>query len=198
MIRRLSILVALLLTAVLPIAAQQPVSHQTLSVSNTGAVGLAAATISPANVGPVSSCVLAVEGGPIRYWVDGTAPTASSGFLANVGNVFSLPSQAYIAQFQAIATTAAAATTLQVSCARGAASSAGAAMASDLGLQPLNTQNPFAPLQLIGGFDASGSNGTMRAAAVAPGGSLYVAVSPGLPLPPCNPVRTVNCQPKGF
>jgi hypothetical protein len=121
-------LVALSALWATPAIAQQPVSHQTISVTNVASGGptIASATLVDSSGTPVSACVVAVEGSQLRYWVDGTTPTSSTGFLVSPGSQIPLPFHAWAANFQAIALTVMGAT-LQVSCATGTVGPASAA-----------------------------------------------------------------------
>lgn len=113
-----ALLIVAFVALALPAAAQQIVSHETTAVSSASAVGLLPATLSPAGVGNVSQCAISVENGAIRFWLDGTAPTSTSGHLTAAGGApIVLPTNALAVGFQAIAVNQAA--VLQTSCARG-------------------------------------------------------------------------------
>lgn len=101
------------------LAAQQPVSHETVTVGSISATGLAATTVSPSGVGQVSSCAFTVEGGPIRVWVDGTDPTASTGHWFAIGALVVMTTYLAAKQFRVIAVNASA--TLQATCLKGGA-----------------------------------------------------------------------------
>ena len=55
-------------------------------------------------VSPPVGAVITVETAQIRWWDDGTDPTASEGYLSNVGAVITLDSPARAAGFRAIRT----------------------------------------------------------------------------------------------
>ena len=49
--------------------------------------------------------IITVETAPIRYWTDGTVPTAANGHLLNVGDVLELTSRGEVRNFSAIRST---------------------------------------------------------------------------------------------
>jgi len=53
---------------------------------------------------PANGAILSVETAPIRYWTDGTTPTATTGHLAEVGDVVELHSRGEVRNFSAIRT----------------------------------------------------------------------------------------------
>lgn len=75
-----------------------PVTHETLTVSST-AVGLTAAKYANG----VLFAYVTVETSPIRFWIDGTNPTAAQGILLLAGEAVELDSPAEITNFRAIA-----------------------------------------------------------------------------------------------
>ena len=91
------------------------ISHESLTIANT-AVGISAAvhTVSDQKV---SKCVGRLETAQVRYWSDGTAPTASVGILLEVGDVITLNNWATIKNFRAIRTGAVSGV-LSVECAK--------------------------------------------------------------------------------
>jgi len=114
----LALLLAFLVACAAPAWAQQPVSHETTAVSNSTAVGLLASTTNPTGAGPITECAISVENGAIRFWVDGTAPTGTSGHLVAAGGPpIVIMSISAATGFQAIAINQAAA--LQTTCFRG-------------------------------------------------------------------------------
>lgn len=114
--RRLLAIVALATVCAARVAAQQPVSHQTLTVTNAVAVGLATATINP-DTGQITTCQFTVEGGPVRVLADRTAPSAASGFWFSPGANVLMTAYVVAKQFLAIAVGPQAA--LQIMCMRG-------------------------------------------------------------------------------
>lgn len=77
----------------------RPFSFETVTVADT-AISLTAGTYTTA-----IRAVISVETATLRYRVDGTAPTASVGHIANDGDVIILESSIAISNFQAIRTT---------------------------------------------------------------------------------------------
>jgi hypothetical protein len=73
-----------------------PFDHETLTVAAT-AVGLTTATYLDA-----IRAEMTLETGQIRYWSDGTDPTATVGRIVEIGNIIILNSAAQIANFNAI------------------------------------------------------------------------------------------------
>lgn len=186
---RLALVASVVLTLASPARAQRPASHQTLTVTIDQAVGFLSSTTAPSGVA-VSGCRLTVEGGPVRYWTDGTTPTTMSGHLANAGTQFFLVSYPETTLFRALATNGPA--TIQATCYDGAVPPA---PASDASLFAANTLSKSIVGPVMQGVDAAG---VVRALAVSAFGEIALKFNGRLPLPPCNPVRTTNCQPKGF
>lgn len=85
----------------------RPIAKETLTVSST-ALPLAAP---PAN-GAANCAVITVETDQVRFWVDGSTPTASVGHLLNVGDELELRGGDELTKFRVIRVTADA--TLQV------------------------------------------------------------------------------------
>ncbi len=75
-------------------------THETLTVG-ASSVPLTASVY--AALFAVNSATITIESANIRFWIDGTAPTASVGHLANSGDVVKLSGQD-IKNFNAIAT----------------------------------------------------------------------------------------------
>ena len=75
-----------------------PFAHETLTVADT-AVDLTSATYSDA-----TRAEMTLETAQIRFWVDGTDPTASVGIPVEIGDTIVLNSAAQIANFKAIRT----------------------------------------------------------------------------------------------
>lgn len=76
-----------------------PTGSQSLTVS-TASVGL---TIpNSAGLAKSMAAYLTVEGGPIRFWVDGTAPTNATGHLLNDGDQLELTDRDELSKFRAI------------------------------------------------------------------------------------------------
>ena len=59
-------------------------AHETIAVSNV-AKGLTVATFSPASGPGAQGALIAVEGGAVRFWVDGTDPTVAVGDVPATG-----------------------------------------------------------------------------------------------------------------
>lgn len=188
-ITRLSVVGLIALLAWTPLAsAQSAVSHETVTTSPNAAVSFSASTTT-VGAAVVTACRVSVEGSPIRYWTDGGTPTSTGGHLINVGAQFIL-SGGEAKRFSVIATTSAGA--LQATCYLGDQAPTAAA---DSGMAVQNVAGTVMPGHLLVGLDPSG---ILRALTVTSFGELATRSSPGLPLPLCNPVRSTNCQPKGF
>lgn len=76
-------------------------AHETIAVSST-AVGLTVATFSPASGPGAQGALIAVEGGAVRFWVDGTDPTAAVGVPAAAGTTITLNGQNGLRGFRVI------------------------------------------------------------------------------------------------
>ena len=88
--------------------APKPTNHETLTIQNTaGGTPLTALK----TVGAIQAYI-SVETASIRYWLDGSAPTATQGILLEKGDAVALQSSEEIAGFLAIAVSDAA--TVQV------------------------------------------------------------------------------------
>ena len=74
--------------------------HESITVDNTaGGVALTAATIVGSNI-----ALLTIEDAPMRYTVNGTAPTTTVGHLVQPGDVIKLGSEDEMRKFRAIRT----------------------------------------------------------------------------------------------
>jgi hypothetical protein len=71
-------------------------ASESLSVAGT-AVGFTAATRGGAN-----NAFVVVEGGSVRFWADGTTPTATVGAVLNHGDTLELDDGEQVTQFLAI------------------------------------------------------------------------------------------------
>jgi len=60
--------------------------------------------LTPEKYGTCRFAFVTVEAAPIRYWVDGSDPTAEEGHLVNAGDAITLDSNSDIANFKAIRT----------------------------------------------------------------------------------------------
>lgn len=111
----LSIVAACAATAA---AQTQPVSHETVAVSTITAVGFATTTLNPAGVGQVSSCLVTIETGAVRMWLDrSTTPTSTSGLGYSPGTQLFIVGNLALSQLRAIAIGQSA--TMQAQCMRG-------------------------------------------------------------------------------
>lgn len=88
-----------------------PFSKETgLTIAGT-AVGITDSVHTPTDGSPVATAaVVTVETAPIRFWIDGSTPTASQGHLAQPGAEITLESHAEVKNFLAIRSTATSAT----------------------------------------------------------------------------------------
>lgn len=78
---------------------------ETITIDNTaGGVGLTAAKYRPTNGVQAEAAFITVEGGPIRYTYDGTAPTTTVGHKAVSGTILVLKGQHQMENFKAIRT----------------------------------------------------------------------------------------------
>jgi hypothetical protein len=73
--------------------------HETLTVSST-ALGLTASKISGMSV-----AILTAETAQMRFWLDGTEPTATQGHVLEAGDMLVLEGASVLAGFKAIRTT---------------------------------------------------------------------------------------------
>ncbi len=80
-----------------------PLDHEELTIS-TVALGFTAGTIQQA-AGNAAIAVITVETDSIRYWLDGTTPTSSSGHLAPADSAFTICGLNSIKNFLAIRVT---------------------------------------------------------------------------------------------
>ena len=76
-------------------------AHETIAVSNS-AKSLTVATFSPASGPGAQGALIAVEGNDVRFWTDGTDPTATVGVLAVVGATITLNGQNDLRGFRVI------------------------------------------------------------------------------------------------
>lgn len=76
-------------------------AHETIAVSNV-AKGLTVATFSPASGPGAQGALIAVEGGAVRFWTDGTDPTAAVGVPAVAGQTITLDGQNMLRGFRVI------------------------------------------------------------------------------------------------
>ena len=67
-------------------------------------VGFTSATYAPSGEPPAQKVVFYVETAQVRYWTDGSAPTASVGIIADVGDIIAVEGSSDIAGFRAIRT----------------------------------------------------------------------------------------------
>ena len=80
-----------------------PLDHEELTIS-TAALGFTAGTIEQA-AGNAAIAVVTVETDAVRYWLDGTTPTSSSGHLAPADSSFTICGLNSIKNFLAIRVT---------------------------------------------------------------------------------------------
>jgi len=80
-----------------------PLDHEELTISNS-ALGFTAGTIQQA-AGNAAIAVVTVETDSVRYWLDGTTPTSSSGHLAPADTAFTICGLNSIKNFLAIRVT---------------------------------------------------------------------------------------------
>ena len=88
----------------MPSKGPQYTAFETLTIEGTG-LGFTAATIAG-----LSHAVVTVETAPVRFRLDGTAPTASVGHLLNIGDVLEFDSPEQLAGVLFIRTTGTSAT----------------------------------------------------------------------------------------
>lgn len=83
-------------------------AQENLTIDSTaGGVGFTASKYSPSGATnfPATCATVNVETAPIRYTLDGTAPTTTVGTLKNVGDTFVVTGSVDIKNFKAIRTT---------------------------------------------------------------------------------------------
>lgn len=104
----LSLVVVALAIGPVPSHAQQsgavPASYELVTVAGTP-IGLSAGTLT-VNGQPVDHCSGSLEGGSIRFRVDGTAPSASDGQPVTPGQWIDVSGRSALAHFRAIEQTA--------------------------------------------------------------------------------------------
>jgi hypothetical protein len=117
--RRLLGLVVLLVLTV-PLAGQQQAVAkyiQTQTVTNAATVAVCTAASTPANCSTdtaTTAAFVSVETNPIRWLANGTAPTTTTGHLANAGATITINGHLNVTQFRMIATGANASVTSTV------------------------------------------------------------------------------------
>jgi hypothetical protein len=86
----------------------RPFASETVTVDTTaGGTALTAAKYNPGiGQSPARRAYVTAEGGQMRFFDSGTAPTASAGHLINNGDRIALDGYDTIANFRSIATTA--------------------------------------------------------------------------------------------
>lgn len=102
------ILVALVICSFLAISSlayARAYNTESITVSNT-AIGFTSATISPERKTKPYKAVFTVETAAIRFTVDGSTPTSSVGFLAQIGDIVTINGEGDIKNFRAIRTDA--------------------------------------------------------------------------------------------
>jgi len=90
--------------------------YESISVGDT-AVGITSALIVPANGHKNGAAWFTIEGGPIRFRIDGTDPTASEGHLVDPGETVDIDGYDNLLRFRIIRTSASA-TVIRVSIGR--------------------------------------------------------------------------------
>ena len=90
-----------------PVSHLSTVAFEQITIAGT-AVGLTVANVRGygSNRFSAEKVILIVETAPLRWRDDGTDPTSSVGFLANVGTIITLDNRDRIEKFRAIRTTA--------------------------------------------------------------------------------------------
>ena len=91
------------LLAISALAYTKAYDTESITVSNT-AIGFTSATISPERKTKPIKAVFVVETAQIRFTVDGTAPTTTVGFLAEIGDIVTINGEHDIKKFRAIRT----------------------------------------------------------------------------------------------
>ena len=116
LVEHLSVLIALLVTALLVVAGvvltprvgatqSNLVTFETVTFDNTsGGVGFTATTIRPSGGPIMQSCSGKLEAGQIRYRYDAGAPTTTVGALADIGDVITIHGLGYLGAFMGIRT----------------------------------------------------------------------------------------------
>lgn len=74
---------------------------ESVSISAT-AKGLSSSVYEPTGVQPAHAAVITLEAAGIRFWLDGSVPTATEGHPASAGDVIALSSYEQIKNFKAI------------------------------------------------------------------------------------------------
>lgn len=82
-------------------ASASPLGHEIITVESE-----AISSLTPAKYARAITAYILVEGGPIRFWVDGSDPSDTEGFLLIAGESIELDSPAEISKFRATATAA--------------------------------------------------------------------------------------------
>lgn len=111
----LGILFVMLLSPAV-VAQEPPVIATSKALGNINYLGiqasltptnLAASTLTvPTGATAYTMAVVTVETGTVRFWVDGTAPTTSTGHLCNPGDMIFLHTKSQVDNFKVISTTA--------------------------------------------------------------------------------------------
>ena len=99
----LSILITLSFLSVSSLAYARAYNAESITVSNT-AIGFTSATISPERRTKPDKAVFVVETAQIRFTVDGSTPTTTVGFLAQIGDIVTINGEGDIKNFRAIRT----------------------------------------------------------------------------------------------
>lgn len=100
------ILVALIICSFLAISSlayARAYGTESITVSST-AIGFTAATINPQRRIKPDKAVFTVETAAIRFTVDGSTPTSTVGFLAQIGDIVTINGEHDIKKFRAIRT----------------------------------------------------------------------------------------------
>ncbi len=77
-------------------------SYESETISVDTVIGITNTLLQQEGKPPVKKAICSLEGAPIRFWLDGTAPTASLGHLVNPGDVFEIEGINNIRNFKAI------------------------------------------------------------------------------------------------
>ena len=100
------IIIALIICSFLAISSlayARAYNTESITVSNT-AIGFTSATIIPEKRTKPIQAVFIVETAQIRFTVDGTTPTTTVGFLAEIGDIVTINGEGDIKNFKAIRT----------------------------------------------------------------------------------------------
>ena len=89
--------------AISSLAYARAYNTESITVSNT-AIGFTSATISPEVRTKPIKAVFTVETAAIRFTVDGSTPTSTVGFLAQIGDIVTINGEHDIKKFRAIRT----------------------------------------------------------------------------------------------